>query len=70
MEVFNAGEGKGLGLRATTIGELDKAILRALAQDGPCMIEVSIDSHDCSMELREWGSRVAAANGRAPRSLP
>ena len=21
-------------------------------------------------ELREWGSRVAAANGRAPRALP
>jgi indolepyruvate decarboxylase len=39
---------------------------RALAHDGPCLIEVSIDPHDCSKELREWGGRVATANGRAP----
>ena len=67
MEVFNAGEGKGLGLHAATVGELDRAIDRALAHDGPCLIEVPIDPHDCSEELREWGSRVAVANGRAPR---
>ena len=67
MEVFNAGEGKGLGLHAATAGELDRAIDRALAHDGPCLIEVPIDPHDCSPELREWGSRVAVANGRAPR---
>ena len=70
VEVFNAGEGKGLGLRAATVGELDKAMVRALAHDGLCLIEVPIDPHDCSKELREWGSRVAAANGRAPRALP
>jgi pyruvate decarboxylase len=70
MEVFNAGEGKGLGLRAATTGELDKAAERALKHDGPCLIEVPIDPHDCSKELREWGSRVAVANGRAPRALP
>jgi TPP-dependent 2-oxoacid decarboxylase len=68
MEVFNAGEGKGLGLRAATVGELDRAFGRALAHDGPCLIEVPIDPHDCSQELREWGSRVAVANGRPPRT--
>jgi pyruvate decarboxylase len=70
LEVFNAGEGKGLGLHAATVGEFDAAISRALAHDGPCLIEVPIDPHDCSHELREWGSRVALANGRAPRTGP
>jgi len=69
MEVFNADDGKGLGLRAATTGELDQAIDRALAHDGPCLIEVPIDPHDCSRELREWGSRVAVANGRAPQRM-
>ena len=41
---------------------------RVLAHDGPCLIEVPIDPHDCSKELREWGSRVALVNGRAPRT--
>jgi pyruvate decarboxylase len=67
MEVFNASDGKGLGLHAATVGELDHAMARALKHHGPCLIEVPIDPHDCSEELREWGSRVAAANGRAPR---
>lgn len=67
MAVFDAGKGRGLGLRAATVGELDAAMVRALAHDGPCLIEVPIDPHDCSEELREWGSRVAVANSRAPR---
>jgi len=57
----------GLGLHATTVGEFDTAMDRALVHDGPCLIEVPIDPHDCSRELREWGSRVAVAIGRAPR---
>jgi 3-methyl-2-oxobutanoate hydroxymethyltransferase len=32
------------------------------------LIEVPNDPHDCSQELREWGSRVAVASGRAPRT--
>jgi pyruvate decarboxylase len=67
MKVFNGDEGKGLCLHAGTVGELDRAFDRALAHAGPCLIEVPIDSHDCSKELREWGSHVAVANGRAPR---
>lgn len=68
IEVFNAGEGRGLGLQAGTVGELDDAVTRALSHDGPCLIEVAIDPHDCSQELREWGARVSAANGASPRS--
>jgi hypothetical protein len=39
---------------------------RALAHDGPCLIGVSIDLHDCGKVLGEWGSRAAAANGGTP----
>ena len=61
--MFNADNGKGLGMHAATVGELDRAMNQALAHDGPCLIEVPIDPHDCSKKLRV-GSRVAVANGR------
>jgi pyruvate decarboxylase len=68
MNVFTNGEGKGLGLHAKTGGELSAALATATNHDGPCMIEVAIDSQDCSLDMREWGTRVAAANGKPPRS--
>jgi TPP-dependent 2-oxoacid decarboxylase len=68
MNVFTNGEGKGLGLHAKTGGELSAALARAANHDGPCMIEVAIDHQDCSLDMREWGTRVAAANGMPPRS--
>jgi TPP-dependent 2-oxoacid decarboxylase len=68
MNVWTNGEGKGLGLHAKTAGELSAALARATSHDGPCMIEVAIDPQDCSPEMREWGTRVAAANGKPPRS--
>jgi TPP-dependent 2-oxoacid decarboxylase len=64
MDVFNAGDGNGLGLRATTAGELAEAISKATAHRGPVLIECALDRDDCSAELLEWGSRVASANGR------
>jgi TPP-dependent 2-oxoacid decarboxylase len=68
MKVWTNGEGEGLGLRAKTAGELTAALATAKTHDGPCMIEVAIDPQDCSPDLREWGTRVAAANGRPPQS--
>jgi TPP-dependent 2-oxoacid decarboxylase len=68
MKVWTNGEGKGLGLNAKTAGELTAALARAMTHDGPCMIEVAIDPQDCSPDMREWGTRVAAANGMPPRS--
>ena len=68
MEVWTNGEGKGLGLHAKTAGELTAALARATTHDGPCMIEVAIDPRDCSPDMREWGTRVAAANGKPPQS--
>lgn len=70
MDVFNAGEGSGWSTRVTTEGELQAAIAKALKnKKGPSLIEVILDRDDCSKELLEWGSRVAANNGRAPRVL-
>jgi pyruvate decarboxylase len=68
MNAWTNGEGKGLGLHAKTAGELSAALARATTHDGPCMIEVAIDPQDCSPEMREWGTRVAAANGKPPQS--
>jgi pyruvate decarboxylase len=64
VNVFNAGEGNGIGLRATTAGELDAAIKRAQSHAGLALIECALDRDDCTAELLEWGSRVAAANSR------
>jgi TPP-dependent 2-oxoacid decarboxylase len=64
MDVFNAGEGNGLGLRARTAGELADAIAKARSHCGPVLIECALDRDDCTPELLEWGSRVAAANSR------
>ena len=47
IEVFNAEDGKGLGLRATTAGELSKAIEQALANhEGPTLIECALERED------------------------
>lgn len=67
MKVFNAGDGKGLGIHVKTVGELDQAIEQAQNHNGPCMIEVAIDPHDCCPEVVVWGGLVADANGRPPR---
>ncbi len=64
VEVFNAGEGRGLGLKAATGGELASAIGRARRHDGLVLIECVLDRDDCANELRRWGRRVAAANAR------
>jgi len=68
VEVFNAGEGHGRGMRATTGEELDKAIKVAIAnREGPTLIECIIDRDDCSSDVISWGRLVAKANGRPPR---
>ena len=68
MAVLTNREGAGLGLRAKTAGELAAALKTALGHAGPCLIEVEIDPTDCSPTMREWGTRVAAANGKPPRA--
>jgi pyruvate decarboxylase len=68
VQVFNAEDGRGRGLRATNGRELAEAIGVALANsDGPTLIECIIDRDDCSPELISWGRQVARANARPPR---
>ncbi len=68
MQVFNAGDGQGKGLRVTNGRELAEAIKVALAnREGPTLIECIIDRDDCSPELISWGRQVAMANARPPR---
>jgi pyruvate decarboxylase len=68
IDVFNAEDGRGRGLRATTGGELAKAIEVALAsREGPTLIECVIDRDDCTPDLISWGRPVATANARPPR---
>jgi pyruvate decarboxylase len=69
INVFNADDGNGWSTKVSTEGELDKALMEALTHDGVSFIELIIDRDDCSKELLEWGSHVAANNGRPPRNL-
>jgi pyruvate decarboxylase len=65
MNVFNAGDGKGLGIKVKTAGDLSAAIRQAIAhQGGPVLIECPLTRDDCSKQLAEWGSHVAKANAR------
>jgi TPP-dependent 2-oxoacid decarboxylase len=66
VDVFKKGGGEALGLRAGTAGELARAVETAANFKGLVLIECAIDRDDCTRELLEWGSRVAAANGRPP----
>jgi pyruvate decarboxylase len=67
IEVLNADDGKGLGLTASTGGELAEAIEKAKAhKDGAILIECQIEHEDCSRELLEWGTKVGIANQRPP----
>jgi pyruvate decarboxylase len=64
MEVFNAGEGDGIGIKVQTAEELKDAIHTAEEHKGVTLIEVTIDRDDCTVALLQFGSKVAKANGR------
>lgn len=67
VHIFNAEDGNGLGLKATTAGELAIAIKKAREHSGgPVLIECQIAHDDCTPQLLKWGNKVAAANGRPP----
>jgi pyruvate decarboxylase/indolepyruvate decarboxylase len=67
VHIFNTKDGKGLGLKATTAGELAIAIEKAREhRGGPVLIECQIAHDDCTPQLLKWGNKVAAANGRPP----
>jgi pyruvate decarboxylase len=65
VDAFNAEDGGGLGLKATTAAELADAIEKAHAhKGGPVLIECQIPNDDASPELISWGSKVARVNAR------
>jgi pyruvate decarboxylase/indolepyruvate decarboxylase len=67
MSAFNAEDGHGLGLRATTGRELSDSISKARNHTGgPVLIECAIAHDDCNPELLKWGNAVARANARPP----
>lgn len=64
------GQGRVWTAKANTERQLEEALATAKATtDKLCFIEVFVDKDDCSKELLEWGSRVAAANSRPPAYL-
>jgi pyruvate decarboxylase/indolepyruvate decarboxylase len=68
MAAWNAEDGHGLGLKATTGEELAQAIEKARQHEGgPVLIECQIPHDDCSPQLLKWGTRVALANERPPQ---
>ncbi len=68
IAVLNAEDGHGLGLKATTGGELADAIKKAHThRGGPVLIECQIEHDDCSPQLLKWGTKVAFANERPPQ---
>jgi pyruvate decarboxylase len=68
IDAFNAEDGAGLGLTATTAAELADAIGTARAHNGgPVLIECQIPNDDASPELITWGSKVARVNARPYR---
>lgn len=68
IQVFNAKDGKGFGVKVKTEAQLNQAIKKALKnKQGPSLIEVMIDRDDCNKLLLQWGSRVAANNSKSPR---
>ncbi|KAA0060030.1 pyruvate decarboxylase 2-like [Cucumis melo var. makuwa] len=68
VDAIHNGEGKCWTTKVHTEEELIEAINTAMDKkiDSLCFIEVIVHKDDTSKELLEWGSRVCAANSRAP----
>jgi pyruvate decarboxylase/indolepyruvate decarboxylase len=65
ISTFNSLDGNGLGLKATTSGELTSALRKARNhKGGPVLIECQIEHDDCTPQLLKWGTKVAVANDR------
>ena len=68
IEAWNAEDGHGLGLKATTAGELADAMKKAREHTGgPILIECDIAHDDYSPQMAEWGKKVSSANSRPPQ---
>ncbi|WOL04617.1 pyruvate decarboxylase 1-like [Canna indica] len=68
VDAIHNGEGNCWTIKVWNEEELKEAIATAMGpkQDSLCFIELILHKDDTSKELLEWGSRVCAANSRAP----
>ena len=67
IKAFNAEDGEGIGITATTAGELRDALRVARANTRrPVLIEAQIPHDDMTQDLVKWGKPVSAAIGRPP----
>ena len=67
MDAFNAEDGEGIGITATTAGELRDALRTASENTHrPVLIEAQIPHDDMTQDLVKWGKPVSAAIGRPP----
>lgn len=66
IQVFNAEDGHGLGLKAANGQELADAIQRGLANTkGPTLIECDIAQDDYTDALKTWGRLAEEVNSRS-----
>jgi TPP-dependent 2-oxoacid decarboxylase len=68
VQSFNAQDGNGFSVRVTNEAELEDAIAKAVKHDAPSLIECIIDRDDCTKQLLQLGSRIAATNSRPPKA--
>lgn len=71
VKAIHNGVGKCWTAKVRTEDELVEAIGKATGEekDSLCFIEALVHKDDTSKELLEWGSRVSAANSRAPNPV-
>ncbi len=68
ISAWNAGDGHGLGLKATTAGELADAIKQASEHTGgPVLIECDLEHDDYAPQMSQWGKKVSSAYSRPPQ---
>jgi pyruvate decarboxylase len=68
VRVFNGDSMKARSFKVSTHQELIDVLIEVKNTDALCFIEVILDKDDCNKNLLDWGARVAAYNGRPPRS--
>lgn len=67
VEAFNADDGDGIGITATTAGELRDALRTATQSSSRLvLIEAQIEHDDMTLDLVKWGNPVSQALGREP----
>lgn len=69
INVLNAEDGKGLGIKVSNEKQLQEALEKAKTHKGLVLIEAILDKDDCNERLLTWGSHVALNNGRPPQAL-